>query len=430
MHPDSEEFSSVGGWVATRASGMKQQRYGNIEQMCLGVNVVAPAAVTAKPDDSSAPEQQQVQVLALKKSDDTSTNIGLRDFFLGSEGCFGCITSVKLAIHPLPEVVQYEAILFPDWEHGIALLERLARAPSTAYIPASIRLVDNQQFRFGQACKAEVTSAVGKAKDFMKRQLVTKVLGFDPAVMCAATVVFEGGKEEVAMQKAYLNELRKQYFGIWGGSEAGANGYRLTYAIAYIRDLADQMGILGESFETSVPWSRVPFVIKSVKAFLQSGAPLYEGTNYPCYQDMGFSLEDTPEQLVDAAAYERTSRNGNKKVTKLVENSHWISYRVSQLYKQGVCIYFYMALPVPPKYIGPTAEINKAKVEYYEIVERGCRRCILDAGGSLSHHHGIGKIRRDFASDVFTPQAADLLNTIRGTLDPNQVLQAGNGIFQ
>ena len=40
--PDSVEFSSLGGWISTRASGMKKNRYGNIEDIILSVKVVTP----------------------------------------------------------------------------------------------------------------------------------------------------------------------------------------------------------------------------------------------------------------------------------------------------------------------------------------------------------------------------------------------------
>merc|ERR1711871_1130994 len=46
--PDSHEFSSLGGWVATKASGMKKNVYGNIEDVVLGLKVVTPRGVMEK----------------------------------------------------------------------------------------------------------------------------------------------------------------------------------------------------------------------------------------------------------------------------------------------------------------------------------------------------------------------------------------------
>ena len=40
--PDSVEFSTLGGWIATRASGMKKNRYGNIEDLLISTKIVTP----------------------------------------------------------------------------------------------------------------------------------------------------------------------------------------------------------------------------------------------------------------------------------------------------------------------------------------------------------------------------------------------------
>jgi len=57
--------------------------------------------------------------------------------------------------------------------------------------PASIRLVDNEQFKFGQALK-EVPSLIGHVLDGFKRLYVTKIKGYNVHKMVVATLVFEG----------------------------------------------------------------------------------------------------------------------------------------------------------------------------------------------------------------------------------------------
>lgn len=49
--------------------------------------------------------------------------------------------------------------------------------------------------------------------------------------------------------------IAKKYGGMAAGAENGMKGYLLTYLIAYIRDFASDYFCLGESFETSCPWS-------------------------------------------------------------------------------------------------------------------------------------------------------------------------------
>ena len=84
--PDSQEFSTVGGWVSTRASGMKKNTYGNIEDIICNVNIVTPQGTFTKsslwPRESNGPDLNHV--------------------VMGSEGNIGIITDAVLRVRPLP----------------------------------------------------------------------------------------------------------------------------------------------------------------------------------------------------------------------------------------------------------------------------------------------------------------------------------------
>lgn len=62
--------------------------------------------------------------------------------------------------------------------------------------------------------------------------------------------------QEVEQQEARIYKIVRQFGGLPAGEENGRYGYRLTFAIAYIRDLGFEYSVLGESFETSVPWDK------------------------------------------------------------------------------------------------------------------------------------------------------------------------------
>ena len=129
--PDSYEFSSLGGWVATRASGMKKNIYGNIEDLVVHVKMVTPKGVVERncqvPRISSGPDIQQ--------------------FILGSEGTLGIITEVTLKVRPIPAFKKYGSVVFPDFESGVHFLREVAKQQLK---PASLRLMDNEQFIFGK----------------------------------------------------------------------------------------------------------------------------------------------------------------------------------------------------------------------------------------------------------------------------------------
>src|SRR5260370_40271690 len=98
--PDSVEFSTLGGWIATNASGMKKNKYGNIEDLVLDVNVATAAGTLERA--SCAPRE--------------AVGLDLRRLMFGSEGTLGIVTSATVKIFPLPEVQEYGSVLFPTFE--------------------------------------------------------------------------------------------------------------------------------------------------------------------------------------------------------------------------------------------------------------------------------------------------------------------------
>ena len=101
--------------------------------------------------------------------------------------------------------------------------------------PASIRLVDNLQFKFGQAFKPEEHSKAKEFIDKIKKYYVLNIKGFDANKMVACTLAFEGTANEVNTQEKFIFATANKYHGMSGGEENGIRGYFLTYVIAYIR---------------------------------------------------------------------------------------------------------------------------------------------------------------------------------------------------
>uniref|UniRef100_A0A915D502 alkylglycerone-phosphate synthase n=1 Tax=Ditylenchus dipsaci TaxID=166011 RepID=A0A915D502_9BILA len=294
--PDSIEFSSLGGWISTRASGMKKNRYGNIEDLLIHVNMVTHRGVLRKqcqvPRISSGPDIHQV--------------------ILGSEGTYGVITEATLKIFPKPGCIKYGSIVFPEFSLGVKFFRQVAKERCQC---ASLRLVDNAQFKMGQAMKVKSESILHDWQSALSRLYITRWKGFDVDKMVAATCVFEGT-----------------------GEENGLYGYRLTFAIAYLRDLAMDYSVVGESFETSIPWEKVENVCRNVTILLKTESKKH-GVKYPVLA----------------------------------------TCRVTQVYDSGACVYFYFGF----NYRG----LDKDPVHVYEQIETAARKEILACGGSVSHHH-------------------------------------------
>ena len=354
--PDSVEFSTLGGWIATNASGMKKNRYGNIEDIVLDVTVATAAGTLERA--SVSPRE--------------AVGLDLRKLMFGSEGTLGIVTSAVVKVFPLPEVQEYGSVLFPTFEDGFAFMYELTRE---AVPPASVRLVDNLQFQFGLALKP-ASSGLHVWKSKLERFFVTKVKRFEPFKMVACTLVFEGSPQEVTQQQNDLYRIAARHGGMKAGAENGRRGYQLTYSIAYIRDFLMNYYIIAESFETSVAWTDALKLCENVKRRLHD-------------------------------EYARRGLPGKPFVTS----------RITQLYRTGVAVYFYFGF----YYKG----IPNPQNVYLEL-ENIARDEILNSGGSLSHHHGVGKLRREFLPRIMSPAALEWKQELKKSLDPRDIFGAGN----
>ena len=354
--PDSVEFSTLGGWVATHASGMKKNKYGNIEDILVDVTVFTTEGKIAR--EGTNPRE--------------SVGLDPRKFILGSEGALGIITQAVVKLFPLPEVQAYDSILFHNFEEGVDFMYEMTRQ---GVIPASARLVDNLQFQFSQALKPAKTG-LHKIKGALEKEFVTKIKKYRPDQMVACTLVFEGSEQEVAYQRAHIDRLAKHHRGLKAGGENGKKGYELTFSIAYIRDFVMDHYIIAESFETSMPWSVAVELQERVKARVRA---------------------------------EHARRN--------LPGKPFVSCRLTQVYDTGCCIYFYLAF----YYKGVE---NPSEV--FAEIEHAARAEILDAGGSLSHHHGVGKLRAGFLSEIMSEESLRFNQQAKAVMDPHQIFGVSN----
>ena len=198
--PDSVELSTLGGWIATNASGMKKNRYGNIEEIVLEASLVTAMGLV---------ETRRI-------TPRHASGIQPGSMLFGSEGNLGIITKAVIKIHPKPEEQNYGSLVFPTFERGVRFLRALR---ATGVLPASIRLVNNSEFRFGQALKGR-PGFFEKLKSRMQKFLLLKILGFEPNKIAACTIVMEGNPAEVRQQGRTIFPLAKRFGGVSGGRRA------------------------------------------------------------------------------------------------------------------------------------------------------------------------------------------------------------------
>jgi len=354
--PDSIEFSTMGGWIATHASGMKKNRYGNIEDLVLDVSAVTASGLMTR--SSVSPRE--------------SVGVDLRRWLYGSEGNLGIVTCATVKLFPLPEVQHYQSVVFRSFVEGLAFLYELEQQGTP---PASVRLADNLQFQLSRTLKPAPVGLKRLTEKFEKFY-VTRIRRFDPDEMVACTLVFEGSREEVSAQESTLFRIARKHGGLKAGAENGKRGYELTFAIAYIRDFVMDHYLLAESFETSVSWSQALALCENVKR-----------------------------------------RVREEHAARRLPGVPFISCRITQLYDTGVCVYFYFAY----HYKG----VERPSDVFAEL-EHAARDEVLRSGGSLSHHHGIGKLREEFLPEIMSEPMLEWTRLIKRAVDPHNVFGAAN----
>jgi len=127
--PQSIALSTVGGWVACRSAGQYSTRYGKIEDMVVGLDVVL-ADGSSITTGGTAPR--------------AAVGPDLGQLIIGSEGTLGVVTSATLRVHPLPTGEGRAAYSFSTFADGLEVCRKVLRRGAT---PAVLRLYDHRESR-------------------------------------------------------------------------------------------------------------------------------------------------------------------------------------------------------------------------------------------------------------------------------------------
>jgi alkyldihydroxyacetonephosphate synthase len=240
--PQSFEYSTVGGWVATRSAGQASSGYGRIDELVEGVRLVAPAGeVRRRPVPASA------------------AGPDLRELVVGSEGVLGVICDATLRVRPVPEVRRYEGWSFRSFAEGrdaFRVMEQADAAPDVA------RLSDEEETRLALAFASSGGGAAQKA-----RSAYVRMRGHEGG--CLAIAGFEGGEEDVERRRLRAGALLRAGGGLRLGRRPGEAWLRGRYAGPYLRDELLDRGLLIDTLETAVCWSGLEALYEAVREALR-----------------------------------------------------------------------------------------------------------------------------------------------------------------
>ena len=277
--PDSFTYSTLGGWVATRSSGMQSDKYGDIADIARGLRVVRPGGT-----------------LVIRAIPSASTGPSVREMIVGSEGRLGVITEVTVQVHRVPAKRDIYAYFFPSWDAGLSAMQEISESDAA---PSITRVSDARETGFTLATSKESTG-VSKFISGTVLPSIFKAKGWNLDDICISFIGYEGGVAHAKRQKKLVDRIVRKYNGMGVGSGPGVLYDQKKFDTPYLRDFLLDRGAAGDVSETAAPWSKLRQVHDNAYAAAQG-------------------------------AYDKLGRTG------------WIMSHLSHSYHSGACLYFTFA---------------------------------------------------------------------------------------
>ncbi|MDX6652307.1 MAG: alkyldihydroxyacetonephosphate synthase [Solirubrobacterales bacterium] len=352
--PQSFEYSTLGGWIATRAGGHFATLYTHIDDLVESVRAITPAGEW---------ESRRLPGSGAGPSPDRA--------LIGSEGILGFITEAWVRLQRRPRWKLSAAAKFDDFA---AAAEAVRELSQSGLHPSNCRLLDGAE--------AALTGASdGRA---------VLVLGFESAhhpvdasmalaLECAAD---HGGDVAAdtsgAKPPAAAGDERSEGDGNGKGDSVGA--WRNAFLQApYLRDTFVAAGVLSETFETAITWDRFESFHAEVMATARLAAAAASGAP------------------IDGPGVPR------------------VSCRFTHVYPDGPAPYFTILAPAR----------RGDEVQQWAEVKVAVSEALIAAGGTITHHHAVGRDHRPWYDRQRPPAFAEALRAAKRALDPAAVLNPG-----
>jgi alkyldihydroxyacetonephosphate synthase len=240
--PQSFEYSTLGGWIATRSSGQQSLGYGSIEQLFVGGHLETP-----------------IGTLDIQPSPPSATGLDLREIVLGSEGRLGILTRATVRVQRLPEQEDFHAFFFPGWEQGIAAVREM--------VQKGLPLV---MLRLSTSVETKTQLALAgheRLVHMLENLLSLRGVG---SSKCQLIIGIAGHKKLVMRTYAEARSIAHKQKGIAAGRMLGQQWHKKRFQTAYLRNTLWEMGYAVDTVETATTWDRVPALTRAIEAALRS----------------------------------------------------------------------------------------------------------------------------------------------------------------
>lgn len=335
--PQSFEFSTVGGWIATLGAGQQSSYYGDIYDLVVSQEVVSPAGTFTTADYPA-----------------TATGPKVNDILKGSEGAFGVLTSATLKIfRAMPDNRRRFAYMLPGWREAVATARAIAQGEFG--MPSMLRISDPEETE-------AALHIYGLGGGWVDRLLHLKKLL--PMKRCLLIGQCDGEGRFAHNIARQCGRICRRMGGLWLSGYPVDRWARGRFLDPYMRDDLHDMGILIDTLETAVTWDRIEAVHEGVR------------------------------QLIKA----------RPKTLCMCHASHF--------YPQGTNLYFI--------FMTPMTDVDEFSTFQADIISR-----IIACGGSISHHHGVGKLMGRWMEQHLGHEQMEVMRALKRHFDPHNIMNPG-----
>jgi alkyldihydroxyacetonephosphate synthase len=289
----------------------------------------------------------------------------LNSIFTGSEGIFGIISEATMKIQKLPDSRKYFAILFPSFADGVGFIKDI-HARNIKFSMA--RLSDEEETTlFSQLNDLGKTNSLSRK---FKKYLTRKVLTWNHIGerRCAMIAGIDGKISDIENSLDNIKSTLGLHNGFYAGTSPGKNWIKSRFNMPFLRNHFMERGIGVDTLETSITYDRILKLHDEVTVAIRKVQPV---SNTLCH--------------------------------------------ISHSYPEGASLYFTIIFPIDVK----------NPIEQWHQIKKAASDTILENGGSISHHHGIGMDHKEWYHKIIGEKAKKGLLQLKKSWDPKGIFNPG-----
>jgi alkyldihydroxyacetonephosphate synthase len=304
-------------------------------------------------------------VINTLKAPPSSIGPDLNQIIAGSEGLLGVISRVTVKIHPLPQARKYFGILFPNFSAGA---EFIREANLKNLRLSMMRLSDEDETHL-----FSMMASLGKKNTVFRKvkyKLINKVLEWNGIrdIHCAMIAGIDASVQEIEEALPRIKYLAEKHGGFFAGENPGKNWLKARFNMPFLRNHFLENGIGVDTLETAITYDRLiqlhGKVISSIRKVLPKAS---------------------------------------------------IMCHISHSYHEGASLYFTIIFPLD----------TKNPVEQWFMMKKAASDAIVEVGGSISHHHGVGADHKVWYQKQIDKTSLQGLKSLKKIWDSKNVLNPG-----